>query len=165
MPAIHSRCQTFHVLKVDQDEYTARVATILIEENIEFDLDTLDTFVKAAYPDLRKCINTVQQNSRDGVLHSGNNDDSDSSDYKVKMVELFKEGNYTEARKLVCANAREEDFGEILTWLYHNLDLIGQDDDTKDRALLIIKQGMIDHTLIINPEVNFAAVMSKLSRL
>ena len=60
IPAIHSRCQGFHVEKTDQTEYTARVATILIEEDIEFDLDVLDTFVKAAYPDLRKCINLVQ---------------------------------------------------------------------------------------------------------
>jgi DNA polymerase III delta prime subunit len=30
IPAIHSRCQGFHVEKTDQTEYTARVATILI---------------------------------------------------------------------------------------------------------------------------------------
>jgi len=66
IPALHSRCQGFHVERVDITEFTARVATILVEENIEFDLDTLDTFVKATYPDLRKCINTVQMNSMDG---------------------------------------------------------------------------------------------------
>ena len=60
IPALHSRCQGFHIERVDITEFTARVATILVEENIEFDLDTLDTFVKATYPDLRKCINTVQ---------------------------------------------------------------------------------------------------------
>jgi len=50
IPALHSRCQGFHVEKTDQTEYTARVATILVEENIEFDLDTLDLYVKVAYP-------------------------------------------------------------------------------------------------------------------
>ena len=34
IPALHSRCQGFHVEKTDQTEYTARVATILVEENI-----------------------------------------------------------------------------------------------------------------------------------
>ena len=57
LPALHSRCQGFHIETVDKDEFTARVATILVNENIELDLDTLDTFVKATYPDLRKCIN------------------------------------------------------------------------------------------------------------
>ena len=44
IPAIHSRCQGFHIERVDITEFTARVATILVEENVEFDLDTLDTF-------------------------------------------------------------------------------------------------------------------------
>jgi replication factor C small subunit len=35
IPALHSRCQGFHVERTDQTEYTARVATILVEENIE----------------------------------------------------------------------------------------------------------------------------------
>ena len=34
IPAIHSRCQGFHVERTDQTEYTARVATILVEENV-----------------------------------------------------------------------------------------------------------------------------------
>jgi replication factor C small subunit len=37
IPAIHSRCQGFHVERTDQTEFTARVATILVEENVEFD--------------------------------------------------------------------------------------------------------------------------------
>ena len=43
IPALHSRCQGFHIEKVDPTEFTARVATILVVENIEFDLYTLDT--------------------------------------------------------------------------------------------------------------------------
>jgi replication factor C small subunit len=54
IPALHSRCQGFHVEKTDQTEFTARVATILVTEGVEFDLDTLDTYVKLTYPDLRK---------------------------------------------------------------------------------------------------------------
>ena len=41
IPAIHSRCQGFHIAKVDQTEFTARVATILITEGITPDLDIL----------------------------------------------------------------------------------------------------------------------------
>ena len=29
---------------------------------MQIDLETLDTYVQASYPDLRKCINLVQQN-------------------------------------------------------------------------------------------------------
>ena len=165
MPAIHSRCQSFHVEKVDQDEYTARVATILMDEAVEFDLDTLDTFVKAAYPDLRKCINLVQQNVQDGKLLGVTASDSSSGDYKLQMVELFKAGQIQKARKLICASARPEEMEDIYRWLYDNLDLFGKDDDTKDQALLVIKQGLCDHAIIADPEINLAATLVKLARL
>lgn len=165
MPAIHSRCQTFHVEKVDQDEFTARVATILIEESVEFELDTVDTFVKASYPDLRKCINMIQQNVQDGKLISPNASDAGQSDWRIDMVELFKKGKITEARKLVCNSARPEELEEVYRWLYDNLDLFGKDEETKDSALLIIKQGLVDHAIIADPEINMAATLIKLARL
>ena len=102
IPAIHSRCQGFHIEKTDQTEFTARVATILVEENVEFDLDTLDTFVKVTYPDLRTCINMVQQNVRDNKLFAPVRGDDGVADYKVDMVKLFKAGKIQEARKLLC---------------------------------------------------------------
>jgi len=165
IPAIHSRCQGFHVEKTDQVEFTARVATILVEENVEFDLDTLDTFVKATYPDLRKCINFVQQNVNDSKLSMPNQGDSDSKDWKLDMVQLLKDRKIQEARKLICASARPDEIESIYRWLYDNLDLFGNDDETKDSALLIIKQGLVDHTLIADPEINIAACLVKLARL
>ena len=39
IPAIHSRCQGFHIAKIDQTEFTARVAEILITEEVKPDLD------------------------------------------------------------------------------------------------------------------------------
>jgi len=166
IPALHSRCQGFHVDKTDQTEFTARVATILMNENIEFDLDTLDTYVKLSYPDLRKCINLVQQNiTEDGGLSSPTSGNGDSSDYKIEMVELFKAGRIQDARKLLCGRARPEEIPEIYTWLYQNVDLLGTTEEQKDSAVLIIKQGLVDHTSLIDPEIGLAAVLIKLSRL
>ena len=85
IPALHSRCQTFHVTKTDPIEFMGRLVTILDKENVSFEPDTLDTYVKIAYPDLRKCINLVQQNSVDNVLTAPSTGDNDSSDYKVEM--------------------------------------------------------------------------------
>jgi DNA polymerase III delta prime subunit len=165
IPALHSRCQGFHVEKTDQTEYTARVATILVTENVEFDLDTLDTYVKVAYPDLRKCINLVQQNVSDGVLLSPTIGGSDSSDYKIEMVELFKAGKIRAARELLCSRAQAEEMESIFRWLYENLELFGDTEEKKDSALLIIKQGLVDHTLVADAEINLAAVLVKLARL
>jgi DNA polymerase III delta prime subunit len=165
IPALHSRCQGFHIEKTDQTEFTARVATILVEENIEFDLDTLDTYVKATYPDLRKCINTVQQNvSQDNVLVTPKSIEG-TADYKIEMVELFKKGKIREARTLVCAKARPEEMEEIYRWMYDNIELFGKTDDALDQAIIIIKQGLVDHTICADSEINLAATLVKLARL
>jgi replication factor C small subunit len=166
IPALHSRCQGYHVEKTDQTEFTARVATILVTENVEFDLDTLDTYVKSTYPDLRKCINMLQQNvTADNVLISPTGSDAGGADYKIDMVELFKKGKIQEARKLLCGKARPEEMEDIYRWMYDNLELFGDSDEKKDQALLIIKQGLVDHTLIADAEINLAACLVKLARL
>ena len=164
IPALHSRCQGFHIAKVDQTEFTARVAEILITEGVQPDLDTLDTYVKATYPDLRKCINMVQMNSTEGVLIKPNEADKTEADWKLDMVQLFKAGKITEARKLVCASARAEEMEEIYRWLYDNIDLFG-DPDQQDKAIMIIKQGLVDHTLVVDPEINLAATLIKLGKV
>ena len=164
IPALHSRCQGFHVEKTDQTEFTARVATILVEENIDFDLDTLDTYVKATYPDLRKCINTVQQNVKENQLAAPKSIEG-ASDYKIEMVELFKKGRINDARKLVCGKARPEEMEEIYRWLYDNLDLIAKSDESKDQAVVLIKQGLVDHTICADSEINLASTLIKLARL
>ena len=164
IPALHSRCQGFHIERVDLTEFTARVATILVEENVEFDLDTLDTFVKATYPDLRKCINTVQMNSLEGKLHTPEKGDTGEQDYKLEMVQLFKAGKITEARKLVCSQARPEEMEEIYRWLYDNIVIFG-DEPTQNKAILIIKQGLVDHTLVSDAEINLAATLIRLGNL
>jgi len=165
IPAIHSRCQTFHFEKIDQTEFTARVATILVEENIEFDLDTLDTYVKVTYPDLRKCINLVQQNVQEDKLVKPNASDAGQSDWKMKMVELFKAGKIADARKLICSSSRPEEMEGIYRWMYDNLDVFSTDEEVQDAAVIIIKQGLVDHTLIADPEINMSATLIKLARL
>lgn len=164
IPAIHSRCQGFHIAKVDQTEFTARVAEILITEGVEFILDTLDTYVKATYPDLRKCINMVQMNTQDGVLVSPSEGDVSTSDWKINMVELFKAGKIQEARKLLCGRVRAEEMEEIYRWLYDNIELFGSEAQ-QDQAVLIIKQGLVDHTLVADPEINLAATLIRLAKI
>ena len=163
IPALHSRCQRLHIEKTDMTEFIKRVETILQKENIEFDLETLATYVSATYPDLRKCINNVQMNSLDGKLHSPESSDS-STDYRVEMIDLFKKGKISEARKLVCGQARPEEMEDIYRWLYENVSIFGE-EPSQEKAILIIKQGLVDHTLVSDPEINLAATLIRLSHV
>jgi len=164
IPALHSRCQGFHVERTDITEFTARVATILVEEAVDFDLDTLDLYVKVAYPDLRKCINLIQQNVNEDKLASPNKADGGEADWKFDMVELFKAGKISDARKLLCGKLRAEEMEEVYRWLYDNITIFGE-ESKQDAAILILKQGIVDHTLVVDVEINLAAVLIKLARL
>ena len=164
IPALHSRCQGFHIERIDQTEFTARVAEIVLTEGVTPDLDILDTYVKATYPDLRKCINMVQMNCVEGKLVPPAKADAGDADYKIEMVELFKAGKIGQARKLVCSQARPDEIEDIYKWLYDNIDLFG-DEEKQESAILIIKQGLVDHTLVSDPEINLAATLIRLARL
>ena len=162
IPALHSRCQGFHIEKLDVTEFTARIATIAISEGVEVDLETLDTYVQATYPDLRKSINLVQQNVVDGVLQKPQEGDQASSDWMLSAIEMFKAGQYKEARTLICSQARPEEYDDIYKFMYRNLELWGSSEQQQDQAIVIIRNGMAKSSLCADPEINLSATMVEL---
>lgn len=165
IPALHSRCQGFHIERVDVTEFTARVATVLVNENIEFDLDTLDTYVKATYPDLRKCLNSCQMNAGNDKLSTIRDDAKAMRDWKIEAVDLFKKGKTTEARRLMCSSVRPEEIDEVFRWMYDNIDLWNQDPEKQDQAIVIIRNGLANVPLVADQEINLSATIIELVNL
>ena len=165
IPALHSRCQGFHIEKVDSTEFTARVATVLVTESVEFDLDNLDTYVKSTYPDLRKCLNLLQQNTVEGSLRKPSDDQGTVREWKLDAVQLFKAGRVLEARKLMCSHARPEEMEDMFRWLYDNLDLWSIDQQKQDQAIVIIRNGYVNVPLVADQEINLSATLIELSNL
>jgi len=165
IPALHSRCQGFHIEKVDHTEFTARVATVLVNENIEIDIDTLDSYVKATYPDLRKCINLVQLNSVDGKLTQPGENDASVADYKLAVVDLFKQGKILEARKLLCSQVGPEEMEEFFRWAYDNIELWSKTQEGQDQAVLIIAKGLRNIPMVADQEINLAATLVELTQI
>jgi DNA polymerase III delta prime subunit len=165
MDALHSRCQGFHIDKTDITEFTARVATILVTENVEFDLDTLDSYVKSTYPDLRKCLNLLQANSTSGVLDKPSENDKSVREWRLDVVELFKKGKIREARTAICNQASVEDINEIFRWCYNNLTLWSSTPEGQDEAILAIRKGMVWHTQCADPEINLSACLVELTNI
>lgn len=162
IPAIHSRCQGFHINKLDITEFTARIAQICISEGVEVDLDTLDSYVQATYPDMRKTINLVQQNIEEGKLKPPQAGDKSQSDWLVEAVALFKEGKYKEARNVICEKARPEEYVEVYRFAYRNLELWGNTREKQEAALIIIRDAMAKESLCTDPEINIAAMFAEL---
>ena len=160
---LHSRCQGFHITKTDHTEFTARVATVLLEEKIQFDMDLLDTYVKATYPDLRKSLNLVQQNSQTGVLVQPGAGDRSARDWKLDCVDLFKKGRTRDARTLLCQSSTPEEADEIFRWMYDNLELWGQTLEQQDQAIVIIRNGLVSNNAVADVEINLSATLIELA--
>lgn len=164
IPALHSRCQGFHIEKLDITEFTARIAQICVTEGVEIDLETLDTYVQATYPDLRKCINLVQQNVVDQVLQKPHaSDAAKNSDWMLAAIELFKEGDYQRARQTICEQARPEEYDDVFRFMYRNLTLWGKTPLQQDQAIVIIRDGMAKASLCADPEINLSATIVELT--
>ena len=165
IPALHSRCQGFHIEKVDHTEFTARAATVLVTEGVEFDIDTLDSYVKATYPDLRKCLNLLQMNTVDLKLKRPSETGTGTADYKLAMVDLFKSGKIREARTLLAAQARPEEMDEIFRWMYDNLEMWSKTPEGQDEAILVIRKGLVNHVSCADAEINLSATLVELSQI
>lgn len=165
IPPLHSRFQGFHIAKSDAVEFTARVATVLVTENIEFDLDTLDSYVKATYPDLRKCLNLCQQNSLTGKLFDPRESDKGVGDWKLDCVAMFKSGKIKEARTLICNQVEAGDMEEVFRWMYDNLELWSKTEAGQDEAILIIRKGLVNHASCADAEINLSATIVELSQI
>ena len=165
IPALHSRCQGFHIEKIDHTEFTARIATVCVEEGVEIDIDTLDSYVKATYPDLRKCLNLCQMNTVDGKLIKPNEGDSATADYKLAVVDLFKQGKILEARKMLCSQVRPEEMDELFRWMYDNLQLWGETQEQQDSAILIIAKGLRNIPMVADQEINLSATLVELCQI
>jgi DNA polymerase III delta prime subunit len=165
MPALHSRCQGFHIEKPDTTEFTARTATVLVTEGVEFDLDTLDSYVKATYPDLRKCLNLLQSNSSTGVLNKPSASDKGTKDWKLEAVGFMKIGAIRQARSVICSQAQVEDMDSMFRWMYDNLDLWSSSPEGQDEAITIIAKGLVRHSQIADPEINLSATLVELTQI
>lgn len=166
LPALReSRCYKMYIAKPDMTEFTVRAATVLVTENIEVDMDVLDTYVRAAYPDLRKCLNQLQNNSKTGVLLPIHDEGNSEDEILIKATELFKSGKILEGRQqlmqyIAIHPTRIED---CYRFMYDNLDLWGTSQERKDASIIVIRNGLANLSLVGIPEISLAATLVELT--
>ena len=165
MDALHSRCQSIAIERPDTTEFTARAATVLVNEGMQFDLDTLDSYVKATYPDLRKCLNLLQSNTSTGTLEKPGENDRGVKDWRLEAVNFMKMGAIRQARSVICAQAGSEDINEMFRWMYENLELWSSTPEGQDEAILAIRKGLVNHSVVADPEINLSATLVELTQI
>ena len=72
---------------------------------------------------------------------------------------------FREARKLIIANCRTDEYEEMFRWLYKNVDMFSDNEDKQDEAIVVIRNGMVKHTQVADPEINLSATLIELNTL
>jgi DNA polymerase III delta prime subunit len=165
IPALKSRCHEFHIAKPDMNDFMIRAATVLSTENITADPETLDVYIRATYPDLRKCLNQLQANSITGTLSRPNNEASSEDALLLKAVEEFKSGKVLEGRQtlLEYISTYPTRIEDVYKWMYDNIDLWGSTNQAKDTAIIHIRNGLANLPLVGIPEICMAATLIELT--
>ena len=115
---LQSRCQVIKIVPPSKGEVAKHLTWILEKESISYTLDDIKIIVNQYYPDLRKCINTIQLNSKDNTLKLDNSI-LVSSNYIDKVIdELKKSKPYFNNIRQTIADSNVEDFDELFKALY-----------------------------------------------
>ena len=114
---LQSRCQVLKVVPPTKKDVAKHLSWILGKEKIEYDINDLVPLINQYYPDLRKCINTIQLSTQDSIL---NLDQSIlvSSNYIDKVIdELKSKANFKTIRQII-ADANVSDYEELFKTLF-----------------------------------------------
>lgn len=164
IPALKSRMQHFRFKTPDVNDITARMAEILVSEKVKFNLELLDMYTAVAFPDVRKIINLLQQNTHDNKLHPPV-DVAEVGDYKFKLLDMLNIDNWSEMRKLACGNVLPEEWPSIYRFLYENLHKSKKfsKQNKWEEGIVIISEHLYQHSSVADPEINAAAMFIRLS--
>jgi replication factor C small subunit len=115
---LQSRCQVLKVVPPSKKEVAYHLSWIMDLEKIVFNMDDLGSIVLQFYPDLRKCINTIQANTVNGELKLDKSVLFSSNYIDEVIDELCKsKSNFKNIRQII-ANANTDDYEDLFRTLY-----------------------------------------------
>ena len=166
IPAIKSRTQQFRFEQSDKDEIALFAANILIKEEVAFDINLLDSYISVGYPDIRKIIQLLQQNTINKVLQPFCAE-NEAGDYKFKLLNMITNDDWLSARSLICANVTQDGWDSLYRFLYENLSKSKKftDQNKWQAGQLAIASYLHKHALVSDPEINASAMFISLSQL
>jgi DNA polymerase III delta prime subunit len=157
---IQSRCQTFQIVPPTKKDVAMQISKILKSEEVEFEVKDLVPIIDAAYPDIRKVINTCQLNSIKGKLKVDVQNLLEN-DYKNKIVDILKSSDdkrnkYMKVRQALI-DSKVTDFTDLYTMLYDKVDEYGGENTAN--VILLLGDGVSKSAVAIDKEIIAAATL------
>jgi len=162
---LQSRCHVLKIVPPTKKDVAKHLNWVLQQESIEHNINDLVPLVNQYYPDLRKCINTIQLSTLDNKLQL---DKSIlvSSNYIDKVINALSEGSkfnkvdcYNDIRQII-ADANVDDFDELFRALYERSSEYLQDKE--GTASILINEHQYKSNFRIDKEINIMSLIQNL---
>ena len=160
---LQSRCQVLKIVPPSKGDVAKHIAWVLGEENTSFVIGDIKTIVNQYYPDLRKCLNTIQLSTQDGKL-TIDKSVLVSSNYMTQVLKELSNAKplWREIRQTI-ANANVQDFEELYRYLYDNASTYA--NGREGMVAVYINEYSYQSNFRIDKEINAMALISKLIEL
>ena len=159
---LQSRCQVLKIVPPTKKDVAKHLNWLLNKESIEHNVKDLAPLVNQYYPDLRKCINTIQLSTQDNKLKL---DKSIlvSSNYIDQVISILSTQNsqqgYPTIRQII-ADANVDDFDELFRMLYEKApEYMPGKEGT---AAILINEHQYKANFRIDKEINTMSLIQNL---
>ena len=165
---LQSRCQVLKIVPPSKAEVAAHIAGIMETEGIVFERDELKTIVNQYYPDLRKCLNTIQlstvTNGKGGKYLQIDKSVLVSSNYMTQVLKELtqKKPNWKTIRQII-ADANVQDFEELYRFLYDHASTYAP--NSEGMVAIYINEYSYQANFRIDKEINCMGLIAKLIEL
>ena len=156
---LQSRCQVLKIVPPTKKDVAKHLNWILQQESIEHNINDLVPLVNQYYPDLRKCINTIQLSTQDNILKL---DKSVlvSSNYIDKVINaLSNKSKFNDIRQII-ADANVDDFDELFKALYERSS--EHSPGREGTAAILINEHQYKANFRIDKEINTMSLIQNL---
>ena len=163
-----SRTQVIEYKSLDKDAMTERAAIILSKEKVKTSIENLEKYVDGCYPDFRKLVETLDKNSRNGVLLDYDEASQEINEWELVLVQMIEGNSYTSIREAMSAVTSDDEWEQVYRFMYDNLHELGKfkgDFDKWSQGIIIIGDHLFRHSQVADPEINAAAMFLRLGNV
>ena len=163
---IISRCEVYPFTSLDISSFTMKIVNILTQENIKFSTDDVSEYIKSSYPDLRKCINLINQNIINNELVKLNKESIVSMDkYSGVFDYLHNKKNTLETQKFLATTYKDDEYEYIYKIMYNHLDIITTDINKWEDIIITIAKYLKDNDVVAFKDLNLMSCLCEIKDL
>lgn len=157
---IISRCQLFELTPPNKAMVAEFLDSILEKENIKYEIDDLAKVVNTYFPDIRKCVQILQQSSKSGTLKISSKN-LIRNDYVDDVLDILKskgdkKKQVKDIRQLI-ADTKQTDFTELYSFLFNNIDEYGEGN--LGEIILILDDGQYKDSFVVDKQLHVIRVL------